>query len=153
MGLDNSFIEAVKEYIDFRSGYEDSQLPTDSLQRPDRGNIDRYKSMLATQLTQVFGSRAETYVEVDNAHKDEHFARLLIQVGRRAGGTKIDASKSDPLATQFGEFSPFSAIIYDPRANSVSITKPWTHAAWTMEQAFADARGVSAAVLRSGAAA
>jgi hypothetical protein len=153
MGLDDSFTEAVKEYIDFRSGYEDSQLPADSLQRPDGGNVDRYKSMLATQLVQVFGSHAETSVELQNTREGDYFACLLVQLGRRAEGTKPTAAKSDPAAPQFGRFSPYSIISYDPRANSVAIVKPWTHVAWTMEQAFADARGVSAAVLHSGAAA
>jgi len=153
MGLDDSFTEAVKEYVNFRSGYEDSQLPADSLQRPDNGNVDRYKSMLATQLAQVFGSHAETSVQLQNTRDGDYFGYLQIQLGRRAEGTKPSATKSYPAAPQSGEFSPYSIINYDPRANSVAIVKPWTHVAWTMEQAFADARRVSAAVIRSGAAA
>jgi hypothetical protein len=152
MGLDDSFAESVKEYVDFRSGYEDSQLPSNSLQRPDSGKVDRYKNMLATQLAQVFGSNAETSVQLQSGRYDDYFAYLRIQLGRRAEGTEAVAMKFDPTSPQSGEFSPYSIINYDLYANVVKIIKPWTHVAWTLEQAFADARGVSAAVIRSGAA-
>ncbi|MEY9625061.1 HsdM family class I SAM-dependent methyltransferase [Sinorhizobium fredii] len=153
MGFDSSFAEAVREYSNFRSGYEDSQLPSDSLRQPEDGDVGRYKSMLETQLAQIFGSSAEPVVQLQNDRDDDYFARLSIQLGRRSDGATLKMPSAAIPIRPFGEFSPYSAISYDPNADSVAIVKPWTHVAWTMEQAFADARGVSAAILRSGAAA
>lgn len=152
MGLDRSFAASVKEYVEFRSGYEDSQLPTASLQRPEDGYIDLYQLMLSTQLLQGFGSQAKATITLQNNRSDEYFAQILIQFGRRGDGSTTTALK-ETLPARQGEFSPYSAISYDPSSNSAVISKPWTQAAWTMEQAFADARGISAAILRSGAAA
>ncbi|RUW62541.1 hypothetical protein EOA31_36625 [Mesorhizobium sp. M4B.F.Ca.ET.049.02.1.2] len=153
MGFDSSFAETVREYSSFRSGYEDSQLPSDSLRRPEDGDVGRYKSMLETQLAQIFGSSAEPVVQLQNDRDDDYFARLSIQFGRRSDGATLKMPSAAIPIRPFGEFSPYSAISYDPKADSVAIVKPWTHVAWTMEQAFADARSVSAAILRSGAAA
>ena len=55
IGLDESFVGAVKEYTTFRSGYEDSQLPASSLQSPVAAEIRRYLRMLAEQIQQGFG--------------------------------------------------------------------------------------------------
>lgn len=152
MGFDSSFAEAVREYIDFRSGYEDAQLPLDSLRPPQADDIGRYKSMLETQLVQAFGSQAEAIVQIADARTDDYFMRLLIQFGRRGERAKPSASLSGIPTRVLGEFTPYSVIRYDPEANNVAIIKPWTHVAWTMEQAFADARGVSAAILEAEAA-
>jgi N-6 DNA Methylase len=115
MGFDKSFAEAVKEYSEFRSGYEDSQLPSDSLQPPDEDDVDRYKAMLATQLAQAFGSKAETVVELQNDRRDDYFARLSIQMGRRDGGGNPKVGRRPVSIPQSGEFSPYSAISYDAK--------------------------------------
>ncbi|TIQ20143.1 MAG: SAM-dependent DNA methyltransferase [Mesorhizobium sp.] len=150
MGLDRSFPDAVQEYREFRSGYEDSQLPPASLQRPDDTQVSRYRSMLEVQLVQTFGSQAQASIEFQDSSSKDYFASLSIRLQRRGEASKSSGAKppsSWPLPRQF---SPYSAISYDPMTNVVAILKPWTHVAWTIEQAFADARSVSAAILRSG---
>ncbi|SCX28592.1 Type I restriction-modification system methyltransferase subunit [Agrobacterium sp. DSM 25558] len=154
MGLDVSFAASVKEYVEFRSGYEDSQLPTASLQRPNVDKLDRYQSMLSTQLVQRFGSLANVVVALQDDLGDDYFAEILIKFGPPSDeSTAAVASEMALTGAGPGEFSPYSAISYDPSSNSVAVLKPWTRAAWTIEQAFADAQGISAAILHSGAAA
>jgi hypothetical protein len=110
MGLDSSFSAAVQEYIDFRSGYQDSQLPPDSLQPPEQDDVGRYTSMLETQLVQVFGSKADPVVKLEGARDGSYFGHLLIQLGRRGEGLKQKAESVDFPIRLFGEFSPYSAI-------------------------------------------
>lgn len=153
MGLDRSFADTVKEYRDFRSGYEDSQLPAASLQRPSDAELGRYRSMLEVQLAQTFGSRALASVEFQGSGDKDYFAALSIHLQRRGDAASSSVAKTVLPAPLPGQFSPYSAISYNPKTNVVDILKPWTHVAWTIEQAFADARSVSAAILRSGAAA
>lgn len=149
MKLDNSFADAVWEYVNFRSGFEDSQLPSTSLQRPDSAELDRYQKVLSTQLDQVFGSQAKATVKIADNQNDDYFARLHIHFAQPNEPVKPDTSGQVALPDQLSQFSPYSAISYDPETGSLAIAKPWTHVAWTMEQAFADARSISNAVLRS----
>jgi hypothetical protein len=151
MGLDRSFTDAVQEYIDFRSGYEDSQLPPASLRRPDDAQLSRYQSMLSVQLAQIFGSQAQTSIAFQDSGSEDYFASLSVRVQRRGEILKVLDSRTVLSIPPPEQFSPYSAIIYDPSTSIIAILKPWTHVAWTIEQAFADARSVSAAILRSGA--
>jgi hypothetical protein len=48
-------------------------------------------------------------------------------------------------------FSPHARIVFDAAASRIAVAKPWTRVAWTDEQAYTDARGISEEVLRSGA--
>lgn len=152
MSLDESFVEAVDEYNNFRSGYEDSQLPALSLQPPDGDAVDRYQAMLARQLAQVLGSQAEASMYLRMSDSRGYFAKLLVKLGRRGQGTTTTPQLDALPAYRQVAFNPYSAITYDTIVDNVSILKPWTRAAWTIEQAFSDARGVSIAILRSGVA-
>jgi hypothetical protein len=149
MGLDGSFAGAVKEYKNFRSGFEDSQLPPSSLQSPATVEVRRYRAMLVDQLAQSFGAQSETEIELDENVGSGLFARIVIRV-RRRGERPLPAAALHASPVLPGQFNPYSAISYDPKSNVIAVVKPWTHVAWTIEQAFADARGISAAVLRSG---
>lgn len=152
IGLDDSFVGAVKEYRDFRSGYEDSQLPPASLQSPGEDDMQRYKAMLGEQLVQSFGKSSETSFHFDEVLPESPFARIRVRIAQR-GQAATDTTDGDAefSTSHFGQFNPYSTISYDPESNVISLVKPLTQVAWTMEQAFADARGISAAVLRSGA--
>lgn len=152
MALDGSFAGAVKEYKNFRSGFEDSQLPPSSLQSPAPVEVHRYRAMLVDQLEQSFGAQSEADIELDENAGNGLFARIVVRV-RRRGEKSLTTTALHASAVLPGQFNPYSAISYDPKSNVIALVKPWTHVAWTIEQAFADARGISAAILRSGVAA
>ena len=150
MGFDPSFSQIVSEYTKFRSGYEDSQLPADSLFPPSSAAIDLYRKMFNDQLLQLFGLDSEHSVGHQSGDAEGYFKRILVRFG---GGDNSVRSKGNRDSTAFqtsGAFNPYSSISYDPEANCVELLKPNTHVAWTIEQAFADARGVSSTILRSG---
>jgi len=154
IGLDSSFVGAVKEYRDFRCGYEDAQLPAASLQPPGDDEMRQYQEMLSEQLVQSFGKSSETFIHIDEMVSESPFKRIRVQIAQQ-GKTTIDTNEGDASSfnNEFGQFNPYSTISYDPRSNIISLVKPLTQVAWTMEQAFADARGIMATVLRSGAVA
>lgn len=152
LGLDEAFVSAVEEYRGFRSGYEDSQLPPGSLASPDDAQARYYASMLIEQLRQGFGSRAHARVHLCDTAEADLFGRLLVQIQREG---EQDNSLADyerrPTSLVSAEYNPYSTVSFDARSNVVTLVKPWTQVAWTLEQAFTDARTVSAAILRSGA--
>lgn len=152
LGLDEIFVSAVKEYATFRNGYEDSQMPRSSLQRPAAAEVNRYRKMFVNRLQQSFGSRSRMDVRFEENFADGLFGRLIVRVSRGDKGHESSNVKApEGTVTPSGQFNPYATISYEPHGNVVSIVKPWTHVAWTMEQAFADAHGVSAVILRSGA--
>lgn len=154
IGLDSTFVSAVIEYRDFRSGYEDSQLPAASLQSPGKDEVQRYQAMLSEQLIQGFGKTSEVSIQLDDLSSDKPFAHIHVHIsqrGRAAGDTPIKSAA--PASAQSGQFNPYSTISYDASTNVISLVKPLTQVAWTIEQSYADARGISAAILRSGAVA
>ncbi|KAB2699923.1 HsdM family class I SAM-dependent methyltransferase [Brucella lupini] len=154
IGLDDSFVSAVTEYRDFRSGYEDSQLPTASLQSPGNDEVQRYQAMLSEQLIQSFGNKSEVLIQLDDLSPHNPFVHIQVHISQR-GRAAVDASfkSATPPSAQFGQFNPYSTVSYDASTNVISMFKPLTQVAWTMEQAYTDARGISATILRSGAGA
>ena len=84
----------------------------------------------------------------------EHFAFISIQIGRPTDdGGEAAASPTLQTIKATLSFSPHARILFDAAHSCVAVAKPWTRVAWTVEQAYADARGISDEVLRSGAAA
>lgn len=144
MGCDQFFPDAVAEYHRLRSGFEDSQLPREGLSGPDEGEIGRYKDMLTGQLISSFGSRAREQIRVVHFDGDAYFSRVIVVLG---GDDQVDKSGHSTPAG----FVPYSDITLASRGRRVEIRKANTKIAWSMEQAFADARAISGAILRSGA--
>lgn len=154
IGLDGSFVSAVIEYRDFRSGYEDSQLPAESLQSPSIDKVQRYQEMLIEQLTQSLGNMSNVSIQLDKITSNNHFVQAHVHIsqrGRTVGDASIKIATSPSPRT--GQFNPYSTVSYDASTNVISLVKPLTKVAWTIEQAYADARGISATILRSGAGA
>jgi restriction-modification enzyme MmeI-like protein len=153
VGIDESFMQAVREYRLFREGYEDSQVPAAALSAPDEQAVEHYKSMLSNQLADHFGAAANLQCVVSPPSEAEHFAIITLQIGR-SQHERADTEPSqllDAIKSNMG-FSPHARILFDAARSRVAVAKPWTRVAWTVEQAYADARGISEEVLRSGVA-
>ncbi|WP_146030345.1 hypothetical protein [Methylocella silvestris] len=154
VGLDAAFVQAVTEYKLFRRGYEDAQVPAFALGPPDAEIVGHYQSMLFSRLADHFGAATNFECRVQQPSTSEHFALMSIQIGQSdaTGAALIAEPLFDAIKANMG-FNPHARIVFDAAASRVSVAKPWTRVAWTVEQAFADARGISEEVLRSGAAA
>lgn len=151
LGLDSSFQEAVDEYTNFRRGFEDSQLPTHSLIRPSKPEQKRYQEFLKSYLIQLFGSQVEIEIQSHNPSPENLFLQISAQISRR-GIRKSRAAQTTNFTAavaNLNQFTPYSAIGYSAKTNQVSILKPLTQVAWTMEQAFTDARAISSEILNS----
>jgi len=153
VGLDDTFVQAVTEYTLFRHGYEDSQVPFAAFGVPDIEAVAHYKSMLFNQLADQFGGAANLEWFVRQPSDSNHFAVISIHIGRSHPERDDTATSQliDAIKSNMG-FSPHARIVFDATASRVAVAKPWTRVAWTVEQAYADARRISEEVLRSGAA-
>ncbi len=152
LGLDTFFESCVHEYSSFRRGYEDSQMPQAGLNAPRPEETKHYTQMLSQQLQQNFGSRAKAGLAIETDVNDGHFYRVFVRVGRKDEADVPTIDQVTPPTTALSQqFNPYSTISYDPITEIVTITKPWTHVAWTIEQAFSDAQGVSSTIFRAGA--
>ena len=151
-GLGEAFVHAVSEYSIFRQGYEDSQLPRAALDAPDGTAVEHYKAMLNSRLVDLFGAAADLHCVVHPPADAEHFALINIQIGRSKNEDVETAPTFEAIKAALG-FNPLARILFDAESSRVAVAKPWTRVAWTTEQAYADARGISEEVLRYGASA
>jgi hypothetical protein len=152
-GFDEAFVNSVKEYADFRHGYEDSKIPNSGLSPPDDSAVFAYKSMLLNHLAQQFGSGVAFQHLLHRPDPAEYFGRIDIEIGAIQEHGVITDQVQTATRSQGMGFSPHARITFDAHRSRIAITKPWTRIAWTMEQAYADARGISEEVLRAGASA
>ena len=152
VGLDDSFVDAVQEYASFRHGYEDAQIPDGSLEPPDAESVVHYRAVLVRRLAQQFGP--EAHIDCGIAEPDEHqrSAHINIRIVRKSMAGTVPDQEAFALVHKVvspAEFCPHGHIAYEPKLSCAGVSKPWTRGAWTMEQAYADARAVSEKVLRS----
>ena len=154
VGLDDSFVDAVEEYACFRHGYEDAQIPDAGLSPPYPASVIQYQTMLVSQLSQQFGPDARIDHSLTAPVENDRFAAIAIRISKVKTknvpvGVDTSASLHDESASPV--FNPHASIVFDPHLSQASVSKPWTRVAWTIEQAYADARAISEEVLRSGA--
>jgi hypothetical protein len=153
IGLDKSFCDTVSEYTRFRSGFEDSQVPAGSLKSPSQIELRKYQTVLKANLLEIFGSQVDAEIEILNESKENYFAHISVLIQRKGEETISHTSRALITVVKPEQFSPHTSIGYDPKSNHISIFKPWTHVAWTIEQAFTDARAISSEILKSGVSA
>jgi len=151
MGLRGEFVKAVDEYTRFRNGFEDAQLPQGSLARPNTDRMDDYKEMLETQLNRSFSSDMTWKVGIESSVEERGSANILITYHHKRSPVVADVYSPSAGIRSSGEFNPVASVHFDPMLNLVSIAKPLTNVAWTLEQAFADARSVTIAMMHGGA--
>jgi N-6 DNA methylase len=151
VGLDDAFVGTVQEYATFRHEYEDSQIPNAGLSPPYPESVIHYRSMLISQLSQQFGPEARIDHDLTEPTDNERFAYIDIHIARTTTDIPAVHDATHKSAAANATFSPHANIVFHPRLSQASVSKPWTRVAWTIEQAYADARAISEEVLRSGA--
>nr|WP_315381325.1 N-6 DNA methylase [uncultured Sphingomonas sp.] len=151
IGLDVNFINTVSEYADLRQGFEDSQVPSGGLDGPSVIEVDAFTRMLEAQLKASFGSRAEIFLARDLDGAGGHFSTFSVSIRRRDGSSDgfFQVMTSEGGALPSG-FNPHSSVHFDEKRQLVTIVKPRTRLAWTVEQAYSDAQGVARAILNRG---
>lgn len=153
IGLDSTFCSVVDEYASFRSGFEDSQIPSAGLSSPGANFITEYRKSLLAALSRTFGAKAVLSEEFIAPVAGSSFGRIEVLVRRQCDAPLSKTSKKavgQPSVPKLG-FVPISDLSFDPDKSLIRIVKPWTRVAWTIEQAYADAQGVADKILRSGA--
>ena len=151
-GLDDSFLEAVEEYTSFRHEYEDAQIPCAAFVPPHAESVSQYRLRLMSELAQQFGPAAEITYRLNEPSEREQFAYISVSVARKAtAGRSLRAAAFENVQPPaLSGFSPHANVVYDPHTSCAAVAKPWARVAWTIEQAYSDARAIVERVLRSG---
>jgi hypothetical protein len=114
--------------------------------------LANYRTMLRDQLSQRFGPNASIRDRLTQPTREMPFAYVDVQIMRASVDAVITGEAFS--ARQHGKanavFSPHASIMFDPYLSQATLSKPWTRVAWTIEQAYADARAISEEVLRAG---
>lgn len=152
IGLEKTFVDCVEEYSSFRNGYEDAQIPEAGLGAPSAASVAHYKLMLDEQLSIHFGQKASLQQEFRAPSDEKFLAQISIHIGRKVDQTERPEGMNVDIPVELpSRFSPLADISFDLVRSQVSISKPWTRVAWTIEQAFSDARAISEEIFRAGA--
>lgn len=150
IGLDKIFVDCIEEYSNFRNGYEDSQIPNAALTAPSQASVSHYQSTLNQQLGLQLGSQAQIEQSFTEPTDNMPFAQIRVQIWRRPSTADKAEAKALKTLTPPTSFNPQTAIVFDAAHSQVEVTKPWTRVAWTIEQAFSDARAISEEIFRTG---
>ena len=114
-----------------------------------------YRSILVNHLSRQLGPQAGIRHSITEPTDDKRFAHINIRIARTTAATVPDEATLLSLQGMAASavFSPHRNIVFHPHLSRASVSKPWARVAWTIEQAYADARTISEEVLRSGASA
>ena len=153
LGLDGDLGGAIQEFLDFRMGFQDGDVPEQALSRPNVKTVRRYKSVLKRNLDGLIGRRGAFIVgsKIDErggigavaARFRESFDRL--QEEDAAIGSLCDAALAIYKGSSVNSFSDSLTAAYDGQTCSVTFVKPLEFFRWTVDSAFADSRHMMSA--------
>lgn len=140
--LTGDFRKIVQEYVNWREGFQDGQIPLGANEPPSRKGLDEYKSTLKRRLNNLVGGRDNFYVEI---HQDKERSIGLIQAAFTEGrptSTKAWHRNLIDFLDKYdrGEntFSRSLLIETSDRGTHVHAAKPLQAFHWTIERAFTD---------------
>lgn len=143
--LDQWFADAVDEFIDFRKGYQDAQVPRNAFSKPPPETRNHYVDVLNSYLMLSFGNDANISINRQPQEDDSFFEKLTITIGvldesePSQGAASIDEINLIPEPNYpTSAFNDSGEVRFDPERSRIDLVKPLTHAAWTTERAYAD---------------
>jgi hypothetical protein len=147
LGLKGDFESAIKEFLDFRIGFQDGDVPEHALSRPTHTAIRRYEGVLKRNLDGLIGRRGAfevtSYIDqragigavaAQFRPKEYLSPKVSTQV------SLCQAAIATYEASSANSFSDSLNANYDARTSSVTFVKPLEFFRWTIDSAFADSR-------------
>jgi hypothetical protein len=147
LGLGGDFRRAIEEFLKFRIGFQDGNVPEEALERPDSKAIQMYTDVLARTLDGLIG-RGQAFVVT--ALPDP--ATGVGAVAASYCESPVDAARSSDAhrlcqialehyaLSSANSFSDSLGAAYDVKTSSVTFVKPLEYFRWTVDSAFADSR-------------
>jgi hypothetical protein len=147
LGLNGDFERAVKEFLEFRIGFHDGDVPEEALKRPNSATIDEYVEVLRRTLDGLIGREGAFVV----AARSDVGSGVGAVAARYWEGSTKDASSTEPMElcqlaleryarSSANSFSDSLGAAYDKQTLSVTFVKPLEYFRWTVDSAFAESR-------------
>jgi hypothetical protein len=146
LGLKEDLSRAIREFLDFRIGFQDGDVPQKALLTPDSDTIHMYESTLGRNLDGLIG-RPNAFTVSSHIDRNAGVGTVAAQFREKVPGrTERDASSASRAASVAYEqssansFSDSLAAEYDADVATVTFVKPLEFFRWTIDSAFADSR-------------
>jgi hypothetical protein len=147
LGMTRNQARGVKEFAEFRIGFQNAQVPAAARERASDGVISSYLETMQAELDGFAGSRDSFVGEVARVDGRE-LAVLTVEYCRAAKSRQAEKHRSsaDPMASVAAfdragvdVFHESAWLRYDRDLRRFTIVKPLARAHWTVERAVVDA--------------
>ncbi|HEX8700993.1 MAG TPA: N-6 DNA methylase [Myxococcaceae bacterium] len=147
LSLEGDLERAVEEFLKFRIGFKDGNVPENALQPPPREKIARYAAVLKRNLDGLLG-RTGAFAVAHRVEVGLGVGVVAAQFQEAGSGKSMGdwkellcrAALRRYLRSSSNSFSDSLSATYDAKTTSVSFVKPLEFFRWTVDSAFADSR-------------
>ncbi|MCG5235314.1 class I SAM-dependent DNA methyltransferase [Xanthobacter oligotrophicus] len=148
LGLNGDLQRAVREFVAFRIGFQDGEVPLKALQVPEALEMDRYRDVLQHTLDGLMGRK--------NAFRLEMMTDVGLGVGAVGAHFVKDYTTPTPQGlclnalaayarSSANSFTDSLAMAYLVNPVSVTVVKPLEYFRWTVDSAFSDGQRIMSA--------
>ena len=145
--LEGDFERAVKEFLEFRIGFQDGDVPEKALREPESDTMNEYIDVLKRTLDGLIGREGAFVVAaLSDASAGVGAVAARHQEDSPNDKALIEAKTFCLIALQryvqssTNSFSDSLGAAYDAQTSSVTFVKPLEYFRWTVDSAFADSR-------------
>jgi hypothetical protein len=146
-GFDGDFGAANHEFLNFRMGFQDGDVPERALLRPNAKTISKYESVLKRNLDGLIGRRGAFRV-ASSIDKRAGIGAVAAHFQESSDSSAEEGAAASLCQTALAiyerssanSFSDSLSAAYDEQTSSVTFIKPLEFFRWTVDSAFADSR-------------
>ena len=147
LGLEGDYERAIEEFLGFRIGFQDGDVPEGALGRPNGEMIGEYAEVLGRTLEGLIGRKGAFLVKA-RPNPDTGVGAVAARYweGSASEAPSIDPGKLCQIAldryarSSGNSFFDSLGAVYDEQTSSVTFIKPLEYFRWTIDSAFADSR-------------
>jgi len=144
--------EAIDEFLAFRIGFRDGEVPREALYPPSSRSLETYVDVVHRTLDGLIGREAAFEVEA-LAHQGLGVAAVATRFRpannpQRANDDLIlacQAALDHYCKSSANSFVDSLAVAYSDKTTSVTVVKPLEYFRWTIESAFTDSQQIMSA--------
>ncbi|GAD57120.1 HsdM family class I SAM-dependent methyltransferase [Limimaricola cinnabarinus] len=151
LGLTEEMQKAVYEFIGFRMGFQDGDIPNEALTLPKPGGLDCYMDTVIEQLASLSGRNNAFAVDYLDAPESGVGALAVHYLGTVEPPPDLAAACSSAIEIYFGDSGNAFTDSLSLRANNqksiVTVVKPLEYYRWTIDSAVADSQKIFSAFM------
>lgn len=149
LGIHGDLERAVREFLSFRMGFQDGDVPQQALSKPNLKSVRTYESVLKRNLDGLIGRRGafEIASRVDENSGVGAVAALFRESAKHhteenAAASLCEAALKRYESSSANSFTDSLNVAYDARTSSATLVKPLEFFRWTVDSAFSDSRQI-----------